>query len=144
MTKSAVYSYARRHGHTIVKIPYKKIISAAVQFPNGQCCIGIDLDKVQTDAEEKTILLHELGHCETGAFYTRWSPVDNRAKCEAAADRWAIRKELGYKKLCRAIQAGCTETYELADYFGVSEEMIRKALRYYKLRGLKFYIGKDE
>lgn len=139
MTIAAVYSYAQRRGHLITDISYQEAVSASVQLSNGQCCIGIDRKRIKTEAEEKTVMLHELGHCERGAFYTRSCPIDNRTKCEEMADRWAIKKELSYKKLLRAMQSGHTEAYDLADYFGVTEEMIRKAYQYYtEACGLKF------
>ena len=139
MKTASVYAYARRHGHMVLNMRYKKAASIAVQLPGGQCCIGLDRTKLRTDAERKTALFHELGHCETGAFYTRYSPVDNRGKCEEMADRWAIRKELSYKKLLQAMRAGHTEAWDLADYSGVTEDMIRKAVDFYTdACGLKF------
>ena len=139
MKTASVYAYARRHGHLVVNMHYKKAASAAVQLPDGQCCIGIDRSKLGTDVEEKTALLHELGHCETGAFYTRLTPVDNRGKCEQMADRWMIRKELTYRNMLRAMHAGHTEPWQLAEYFGVTEETIRKAFAYHtEACGLKF------
>ena len=139
MKTASVYAYARRHGHIIVNMPYKKERSIAVQLPGGQCCIGIDREKLTTSSEENAALLHELGHCETGAFYSRFSPVDDRGKCEEAANRWAVKKALTYRKLLRAMRSGFTESYQLAEYFGVTEEMIRKAYAYYtEACGLKF------
>ena len=65
--------------------------------------------------------------------------MDNRAKCEEMADRWAIQKELSYPKLLAAMQAGHTEPYDLAEYFGVTEDFIRKAYIFYtEACGLKF------
>lgn len=139
MTTEALYRYANRRGHMVLELRYQTIVSASVQLPDGQCCIGMDRRRLRTDAEEKTALLHELGHCERGAFYTRSSPVDNRAKCEEMANRWAIKKELTYRKLLRAMRAGCTEPWQLAEYFSVTEDMIRKAYEYYtEACGLQF------
>lgn len=139
MTVAALYAFAQRRGHLVADMRFREAVSAAVQLPGGVCCIGIDRRRLASDAEEKVCLLHELGHCERGAFYARSSPVDNRARCEEMADRWAIQKELTYARMLRAMRSGCTEPYQLAEHFGVTEDLIRKAYMYYtEACGLSF------
>lgn len=63
----------------------------AVSFMNndGKCAIGINPYHLENIADEKYKLSHELGHCECGAFYNRYSPFDLIGKHERRADKWA-------------------------------------------------------
>ena len=90
--------------------------------------IAIDYDL--SDAEEKVDLAHELGHCLTGSFYLLSSASIERRRAERKADKWAIKKLVPEDELERAMKQ-FTYFYELADYFGVTEDFIRKAVDYY-------------
>ena len=57
----------------------------------GQCAIVVDPKKITTSAEETVIMAHELGHCETGAFYNERT-LELRSRMEFRADKWAIKK----------------------------------------------------
>lgn len=86
-----------------------------------------------TVADETVKLAHELGHCETGSFYSRTAALDLRQKHENRADRWAIKKLVPKDELEEAVSRGCCEAWELAEHFGVTEPFIRKAVEYYKI-----------
>ena len=75
-------------------------------------------------------LAHELGHCETGAFYNEYSKFDIRAKHERRANKWAIKKLIPEDELKEACTF-CYNRYELAEHFGVTEDFMQKALDYY-------------
>lgn len=81
--------------------------------------------------EEKTALFHELGHCETGSFYNQFSPFEVQQKHETRADKWAIKKLIPKDELDEAVAAGYTQPWELAEYFDVTEEFIKKAVCWY-------------
>ena len=81
--------------------------------------------------EDKTVLFHELGHCDTESFYNEYSPCDVRKKHENRADKWAIKKLIPKDELDEAVADGCTELWELAEHFGVTEEFMRKAVCWY-------------
>lgn len=111
----------------------------SVMDSDGHCFIAIDPLRVLCPGDYKTKLGHELGHCVLRAFYNRYSPVDSRGKCEATADRWSIRKMLPFEDMLEAMQSGYTEPWQLAEYFNVTENMIRKAYTYYtEACGLSF------
>lgn len=59
---------------------------------NSKCYIAIDPFKIYGEADEKVKLAHELGHCETGAFYNEYSKFDIRAKHERRADKLGNKK----------------------------------------------------
>ena len=105
--------------------------SLSAELPDGSMCIAIDPWKMDTVEKETVALGHELGHCFTGAFYNRYAARDVMQKHENRADKWAIRKLVPARRLDRAIADGHTELWDLADYFGVTEEFIRKAVCLY-------------
>lgn len=81
--------------------------------------------------EDKTVLFHELGHCETDSFYNEAFPLDVREKHENRADKWAIKKLVPKNELDDAIAEGCKEYWQLAERFGVTVDFIRKAVCWY-------------
>ena len=83
------------------------------------------------DAVEKVHLAHELGHCMTGSFYSRHTAVDSRQRHENRADKWAVNHLIPVDQLDDAIAAGYTEIWELAEHFGVTEDLAKKAVCYY-------------
>ena len=107
-----------------------KINSLSVLLEDGSCVIGIDRSDM-TDAQEKTQLAHEIGHCETGSFYSRYVKVDSRQRHENRADKWAVRRLISADDLDNAVAEGHTELWDLADYFGVTEDFIKKAVCLY-------------
>ncbi len=103
---------------------------------NGKCFIGIDPFEIETTAEERVHLAHEIGHCETLSFYNIYSSLDIREKHEEKADRWAVSRLIPACELAAAIKCGYCETWSLAEFFDVTEDFIRKAIRIYKVKGM--------
>lgn len=110
--------------------------SIALQDGDGSCYIAIDPFKLESIADEKTKLAHELGHCVTGSFYNRYSTSDVRQQHENRADKWAIRKMISEKELDAAVADGHTELWDLAEHFGVTEDFMRKVVCWYKYGSL--------
>lgn len=126
-----LYAKADALGVSVYRASLPKTKSLSVSLPGGVCCIGIDARRMKTDAEHRERLAHEIGHCRTGAFYTPFSPVDNRRKCEETAYRAEIRELLPFPDLLQAMEDGDRTAWELAERFGVSEDLIRRACAYY-------------
>ena len=124
---ASLYRLADRRNIPVCRYPMPQTGSVSVQLEDGRCYIGLD-ERPMLQAEERTRLAHELGHCVTGSFYNRHTAVDSRARHEVRADKWAIRRLISKEDLDAAVAAGHTELYDLADYFGVSEEFVRKAV----------------
>lgn len=80
-----------------------------------------------TEAQRKVHLAHEIGHCMTGAFYHPYSPLETRSRCEYKANIWMIEHILPKERLEAAFAQGITEVWELAEQFGVTEDVIRFA-----------------
>ena len=98
---------------------------------DGDCAIAIDPHKIVSEYDERNKLCHEMGHCCTGSFYNQYSDFDCRQRHENRADKWAIEKLITVDDLYSAIATGCTEVWELAEHFSVTEGFVKKAVCYY-------------
>ena len=121
---------AERMGNTVLECSFRHFGSVAIREGNV-CTIGIDRSQVPTEAAGRVMLAHELGHCETGAFYTRSATPEARGRREERADRWAIRYLMPYPAICEAITGGARTVDALAEQFGVTEAFAAKAVSYY-------------
>lgn len=127
----SLYRYAEKRNIEISAFPLPETASMSIEAESGNCYIGIDYSKFDDEASERVHLGHEIGHCVTGSFYNRNAKMDIRQKHENRADKWAIRRLIPAKDLDKAVAEGHTEIWDLADYFGVTEEMMRKAVCLY-------------
>ena len=98
---------------------------------DGNCFVAIDPGKIVDESDERSKLAHELGHCMKGAFYNRYSNYDCRQRHENTADKWAITQLVPVEDLDEAVAEGCCEIWELAEHFGITEPLMKKAVCYY-------------
>lgn len=133
---SKLYEIAEENGTDIICCDLPETCSVSVITSTGRCCIGIDPFEIETTAEERVHLAHEIGHCETFAFYNAYSPLEIREKQEMKADRWAVSTLVPVWELTEALKRGINEIWDLAEYFDVTEEFIKKAIRIYQLKGI--------
>lgn len=129
MTAQSLAEYAQIKGHEVAYLPLHSMASFSVEDAQG---CHVVLSSAIHGTAEKECLAHELGHCEYGGFYNRYSPYDIRAKAERRADKWAFSKLVPYGQIMAAVGHGITEVWELAEYFDVSVEFMGRALAYYK------------
>lgn len=129
MTTQDLYDFAAQKCIDVMKIDCTQSGSVSLITDTGCCYVG--LDKNANGIQEKVMLAHEIGHCQTGAFYNRYSKLNIISKLEYKADKWAIKKLLPEKDLERALVNGYTEVWQLAEYFEISEELIKKAFWVY-------------
>ncbi len=110
----------------------KNTRAATIQLDN-KATTGIFLDKSQIGgaADEYSTLLHESGHYATGATHKLSSSLDLIEKHEYKADKWAVKNLLTESDLDEAVAEGNTELWQLAEYFGVTEDLMKKAVCYY-------------
>ena len=129
VTNDDLYGIAERRGHVVVCESLTETPSFSLQT-NKRCYIAID-QRLNVQ-QEREALAHELGHCEYGGFYNRYSKYDIRAKAERRADKWAFAKLVPYGQLMQAVRHGVTEVWDLAELFDVSCEFMQRAIAYYK------------
>lgn len=127
----ALYNLAEQENIEVIQFPMNINGSMSIMDEAGSCYIGIDKTVQDGGAAERVHMIHEIGHCVTGSFYNRHASIDSRQRHENRADKWAIKKLVPVDELDTAIAEGCTEVWELAERFGVTEEFIRKAVCYY-------------
>lgn len=128
------YGYADRQGYDVYWYDFgpEGIESVSVmEVSDGKCYIAIDPFKLQSEAEEMEKCLHEIGHCDSGAFYNEYATCDVRKKHENKADKHAIELRLSAKDLDLAVAEGCTELWQLAERFNITENFMRKAVCWY-------------
>lgn len=119
-----LYEIAENEGISVYCLP--------IHFCGSMSMQGyIALDCALSADEERVHLAHEIGHCISGGFYNRYSPHDIIAKHERRADKWAIKMLIPEDELSAAVSRGRTEPWDLAEYFDVTEDFMRKAMCYY-------------
>ncbi|MBO5867423.1 MAG: ImmA/IrrE family metallo-endopeptidase [Oscillospiraceae bacterium] len=131
MELQGLYRFAAEQNIPVLPFPLPESGSMSVMTEDGRCFVGMDSRVCDDGVLEKVHLSHELGHCATGSFYSIHTKVDSRRRHENRADKWAIRNLIPVDALDDAIASGCTELWELAERFGVTESFIRKAVCLY-------------
>ena len=127
-----LYAFAESQSYDLYWIRSSDARICSMSVTDGvHCAIMMDPSKLTTEAEQRWTLAHELGHCVTGAFYNRYAKRDLRQKHENRADKWAICRLIPADALAQAVECGHTELWDLAEYFGVPEEFMKKALCWY-------------
>ena len=129
-TSLDLLTYAEDKGIHVEYGDLGKTGSCALFLGDDLYVVGLD-DGDMTEARRRTHLAHEIGHCETGAFYDLYSPIDNRAWDEHRANVWAIKKLLPKEELQQAFEQGLVEVWQLAEHFDVTEDLVRFACEYY-------------
>ena len=126
-----LYELAAQQNIEVLTFPMEKSGSMSIMDSEGRCFVGMDPGVQDGSVRERVHLAHELGHCVTGSFYNIYAAVDHRRRHENRADKWAVRQLIPVEQLDDAIADGCTEYWELAEKFGVTESFIKKAVCLY-------------
>ena len=105
---------------------------AATVCIDGACGVFLDTRVLNTVEKEKTVVAHECGHCFTGATHTVYSSYDIVEKHEYKANKWAVHRLIPPDELAHALRYGYTEIWQLAEYFGVTDDFVKKALLIYQ------------
>ena len=126
-----LYAQASQQNIPVLRHPMAQCGSMSLMLSDGSCVIGMDDRVADGGAQERVHLSHELGHCLTGSFYNIYAAADLRGRHENRADKWAIRRLIPVSALDDAIASGHTELWDLADYFGVTETFLKKAICLY-------------
>lgn len=120
--------YAEERG---IDVFYDAIPETMAMAVPGALCL--DWSLLACPAARSVCLAHELGHVETGAFYSRGASDLDRRRAELRADRWAIRRLISREDLLAALRSGFVTPYALSEALDLPEDVIRKALALYLL-----------
>lgn len=127
-----LYRYAEeeRIGLFSEKIGFTK---ALVVHDENTFNIALDFGKIEDEYEERTIIMHELAHIATGAFYTANDALQLKSRAENQANKWLIQIFIKKDDIFYAIKHGCEALWELAEHFEITEDLMKEALHYYQL-----------
>ena len=105
----------------------------------GDYAIFLDFTKIHSTRLLRGICRHELGHAATGALHKVDSPYELVERNEYRANRWAAENYLTEEDFRSAFQCGCTELWQLAEYFDLPEADVQWALDYWtQCKGVNF------
>lgn len=101
----------------------------------GQNFIGIDDSKINTRTERFCVIQHEIAHYQLGAVYTLYSSnTIQRSRIEYRADKKEVNEIIPLNKLKEFIIKNRPKyACEIAEEFGVTEELVKKALQIYTI-----------
>lgn len=126
-----LYALAEQQNIEVLSYPMAENQSMSVMMEDGRCFVGMDESVRDGGVQERVHLGHELGHCITGSFYNIYAAIDYRQRHENRANKWAIQTLIPVEELDDAIAEGCTEIWELAERFQVTEAFVKKAVCLY-------------
>lgn len=86
------------------------------------------------ETQKKCVLAEELGHYHTTVGNILDQQVIVNRKQERRARLWAYDKLISLFGIIEAYNAGCRNSYEMADHLGVTEEFLAEALEVYKTK----------
>lgn len=135
---SDFYDYCKRNQVDV--IPYLGCPQpGATVRDHGFYAVFLDFSKIRSTRLLRGVCCHELGHAATGALHKVDSPFELIERSEYRADRWAAEHFLPAKDFREAFRCGCTELWQLAEYFDMPESDVKKALTYWAERkGIDF------
>lgn len=97
----------------------------------GYLAVFLDFSKIRSTRLLRGVCYHELGHAATGALHKVDSPYELVERSEYRANRWAAENYLTEEDFRCAFRDGCTELWQLSEYFDLPEQDIQKALNYW-------------
>lgn len=136
---SDFYEYCRKNDVDVIPFIGCPRPGATVR-DNGAYAIFLDFSQIRSARLLRGVCYHELGHAATGALHRIDSPYELVERSEYRANRWAAQNYMNEADFREAFAAGCTELWQLAEYFELPESDIQKALTYWtERRGVDFH-----
>ena len=140
---SDFYHYCKQHDVDV--IPYDGCPKPGATIRDGSfCAVFLDFTKIRSTRLLRGICYHELGHVATGALHKVDSPFELVERSEYRANRWGAETYLTEAAFREAFCAGCTELWQLEEYFELPGRDIQAALNYWIVsRGVDFSKKED-
>ena len=117
-----VYKDFEKENITVLPFRFQHLKSVSL---GDEKVVGIDRSKIDGCAEEYTILIHEKGHFDSGAFYTASSPYLLKEQAERRADRAAILRYIPLEELRE-----CVSGTESAEEAAIRKEILASLNRF--------------
>lgn len=116
-------------GIITINVAFDGVVSFSLKT-GDKCLIGIDPAIASTGTKRAAAFAHELGHCETGAFYNTHSSFDLVGKHEHRAWKWAVQQLIPREQFLY-VYAHSRNIFELSEELHVTEELAEKACEMY-------------
>ena len=130
---SDFYGFCKANGVDV--IPYAGCPQPGATIRDqGFYAVFLDFSQIQSTRLLRGICCHEMGHIATGALHKVDSPYELVERSEYRAARWVTEHYLTEEAFRDAFQAGCTEIWQLEEYFDLPQRVIEDALIYWKER----------
>lgn len=126
-----LYEIAKEKDITVTDTDCPECKAISLLSPSGKCYIGMDYNAIKTEQEERLCLAHDIGHCETGAFYNPYSSQNVISQQEFRANKKALDYLVPRKELESVMADGQMEIWELCEYFDVNIKFIQLAFWVY-------------
>lgn len=137
---SDFYDYCAQNNIEVIPFDRCPQLGATVR-DQDMCAVFLDFSKISSTRLLRGVCYHELGHVATGALHKTDSPFELVERSEHRAIGWAAEHFLTEEAFRKAFQSGCTELWQLADYFDLPEQDIQAALSYWTdSKGISFQI----
>ena len=135
---SQFYDYCRKNRVDV--IPFTGIPQPGATVRDaGQYAVFLDFSQIQSTRLLRGVCCHEMAHVATGALHKVSSPYELVERSEYRANRWCAQHFLTEKDFREAFRTGCTELWQLAEYFDLPEQDVKNALTYWsERRGVNF------
>lgn len=131
------YQELEELGVTVGSLELEEFV--ALSKPEG--FLAIDYSKIEGEAHELEVLLHEIGHFAAGAFYQTSTPLVTRERQEYKATRFVFEKYYPPEVIAEVMASGCAEPWKLADALNLPERFVREMLLFYtEARGIDFNV----
>ena len=137
------YNYCETHQVDV--IPYDGCPKPGATIRDaGYYAVFLDFTQIKSTRLLRGIFCHELGHIATGALHKVDSPYELAERSEYRAIRWSAEQYLTVEAFREAFAAGCTELWQLSEYFDLPEADVQKAMDYWTVsRGIDFTKQED-
>ena len=135
---SDFYDYCKKNRVDIIPYAGCPQPGATIRY-QGNYAIFLDFSKIQSTRLLRSVCCHELGHAATGALHKGDSPYELVERNEYRANRWTAENYLTQEDFRCAFQSGCTELWQLAEYFDLPQEDVAWALNFWtQCKGVDF------
>lgn len=132
------YNACRETGVDVIPFMGMPAAGASVR-DQGNYAIFLDIGKIQSTRLLRGVCCHELGHVATGALHKIDSPFETVGRSEYRANRYVAERFLTPEDFREAFALGCTQLWQLAEFFELPEEDVRRAYDYWvQAKGVDF------
>ena len=135
---SDFYDYCTKNDVAVIPFDHCPQPGATVR-DQDMYAVFLDFTKIRSTRLFRGVCYHELGHVATGALHKVTSPYELVERSEHRAIRWGAENFLTEQAFRTAFQDGCTELWQLSEYFDLPESDIRSAFHYWTdCKGINF------